>query len=65
VKRRAAVTALAAVALLGAGCNDSVVPSGPSQPARAPRPPADRIDAMFTAWLQDIDSVPYPEWKVA
>jgi hypothetical protein len=65
VKRRAAVAVLASVALLGAGCNDSVRPSGRPEQARAPRPPADKLDAMFTAWLQELDSVPYPEWKVA
>ncbi|MFF4600600.1 hypothetical protein [Amycolatopsis sp. NPDC001319] len=55
------VTALSALA----GCADGVLPSGPPEPARAPQTPADKLDAMFTAWLKDIDSVPFPRWEVA
>lgn len=68
MKRRAAVTVLAAVAVLGAGCNGTTLPSGPPEPARAPRPPADDIvraldgfDELvpwFRAWRDDIDSEP-------
>ncbi|WP_326565115.1 hypothetical protein VSH64_25055 [Amycolatopsis rhabdoformis] len=57
----ALVTAVTALA----GCADGVLPSGPPEPARAPRPPAEQLNAMFAAWRADIDSVPYPEWKVA
>lgn len=55
-----AATAIAALA----GCADGALPSAPPPPARAPRPPADKLDAMFTAWRQDIDSVPF-RWEVA
>lgn len=44
MNRRAAVAVLASVAVLGAGCNDSALPSGPPQPARSPRPPRDELD---------------------
>lgn len=49
MRRRAVVTALAAVALLSAGCNEKAVPSGPPEPARAPRPPADELDRALAA----------------
>lgn len=59
------VAALASVALLAAGCNERAVPSGPPEPARAPRPPADPLAAMLAAWRSDVDSVPFPRWEVA
>ncbi|MGH2868241.1 MAG: hypothetical protein ACRDNK_11835 [Solirubrobacteraceae bacterium] len=60
-----AATALAALA----GCADGVLPSRAPEPARAPRPPADEVDAalaqgdtlarMLHTWRADIDSVPF------
>jgi hypothetical protein len=60
-----AATALAALA----GCADGVLPSRAPEPAPAPRPPADEVDAalargdtlarMLHTWRADIESVPF------
>lgn len=68
MKRRNVFAALALALPMLAGCNDGVLPSGPPAPARAPRPPADELDAalagddalgaMLRAWCSDIGSEP-------
>lgn len=68
MRRRAALTVLALALPVVAGCNDGVLPSGPPAPARAPRPPADELDAalagndalgaLLRAWRSDIGNEP-------